>query len=104
MFCEVWIEVVNNGGATHVFHTGQQALVDDTGRRYRPDAFAMAVRRQPEAATMGGHQLLWMQLWFDAPRNAHVMEIRLAGDTDPAAYQSTVPAPQTPGGVPFRLS
>lgn len=100
-FCRVWVEVVNTGAADHEFDTAQQAVVDKAGARYAPDAFAMAVRRQTEKVRIGGHQLLWLELWFDVPTAAAITGVRLAGDDDPPAYQAISPAPRAPGGVLF---
>lgn len=102
-YCSVQTEIRNAGGEAHTFDARQQEIVLADGRRFTPDPSAMAVRRQALQVELGGHQRLWLELWFDLPTGAVAVAVALRGDGDPPAFLATAPARRTPGGVVFGL-
>jgi hypothetical protein len=101
-FCSARLRVDNQDPNFHTFVAAQQRLEGVTGPRARPDAFAMAVRRQHEEVEIGGHDLVEVELWYDVPRDARVTGLRVTGDRDPSGYLSTRPADHAPDGVLIR--
>ncbi|WP_159052406.1 hypothetical protein [Streptomyces longwoodensis] len=101
-FCSARLRVDNQDPNFHTYVTARQRLAGVTGPRARPDAFAMAVRRQHEEVEIGGHDLVEVELWYDVPRDARVTGLRVTGDRDPSGYLSTRPADHAPDGVLIR--
>ena len=76
-----------------------QRLEGVSGRRGRPDTFAMAVRRQSDDVQIGGHDLIEVELWFDVPLGATVTGLRVEGDRDVTGFMSRSIVPHAPNGV-----
>lgn len=98
-FCSARLRVDNHDPEFHTYVARSQRLEGVTGRRGRPDTFAMAVRRQFDGVQIGGHDLLEVELWFDVPLGATVTGLRVVGDRDVDAFRSTSIVPHAPNGV-----
>lgn len=102
-FCAARLRISNPDAEFHTFTGMDQQLEGVSGRRGRPDSFAMAVRRQHDSVEIGGHDLIEVELWYDVPRGAHVTGLRVRGDRDPAGWMATTPAAHAPDGVLIRM-
>ncbi|HEY8984754.1 MAG TPA: hypothetical protein VIU15_34905, partial [Streptomyces sp.] len=98
-FCSARLRVDNPSADFHTYAVKDQRLEGVTGRAARPDSFAMAVRRQHESISIGGHSLVEVELWYDVPLNAKVTGLRVTGDRDPANWMATTPAAHAPDGL-----
>ncbi|MBP5938015.1 hypothetical protein [Streptomyces acidiscabies] len=98
-FCAARLRVDNPSGDFHPYAVKDQRLEGATGRAARPDSFAMAVRRQHESISIGGHSLVEVELWYDVPRDAKITGLRVTGDRDPASWMATTPAAHAPDGL-----
>ncbi|MHC5905516.1 hypothetical protein ACVNF4_16685 [Streptomyces sp. S6] len=98
-FCSARLRVDNPSADFHTYAVRDQRLEGVTGRAARPDSFAMAVRRQHDSISIGGHSLVEVELWYDVPLNAKVTGLRVTGDRDPANWMATTPAAHAPDGL-----
>lgn len=98
-FCAARLRVENRDPNFHTYESRRQRLAGVSGDRARPDAFAMAVRRQSEKVRLGGHTLMEVELWYDVPKDAEVTGLRVSGDNDPSGFMSTKPIGRAPDGV-----
>lgn len=98
-FCSARLRVDNPDPEFHTYVAGSQRLEGVSGRRGRPDTFAMAVRRQSDEVRIGGHDLIEVELWFDVPLGATVAGLRVEGDRDVTGFMSRSIVPHAPNGV-----
>lgn len=98
-FCSARLRVDNHDPEFHTYVAKSQRLEGLSGRRGRPDTFAMAVRRQSDEVKIGGHVLIEVELWFDVPLGATVTGLRVEGDRDVTGFMSRTVVPHAPNGV-----
>lgn len=102
-FCRLGLEATNVDSTFHDLTTARQRLVDAAGHAYGPSDQAMRIERQPDVATVGARDAVALDVWFDVPTTAKIVEARLVGDDDPSGIATTVTTPRTPSGVRVRL-
>ncbi|MEV8631524.1 DUF4352 domain-containing protein [Streptosporangium sp. NPDC051023] len=73
--------VADNPGRTNSrYDAKRQKLLTADGAEYGIDRFAQAIKRQPDTLPLGAEVRIEMDLWFDVPKTAQVIGIRLYGD------------------------
>ncbi|MFF0305804.1 DUF4352 domain-containing protein [Streptosporangium sp. NPDC004379] len=73
--------VAENPGRTNSrFDAKRQRLLTADGAAHTVDAFAQAIKRQPDTLPLGAEVRIEMDLWFDIPKDDRVTGIRLYGD------------------------
>jgi hypothetical protein len=97
-FCRLALAVANHDLEYHTWEASGQTLVDATGKQYPPAGDPMAIKRQPTEVKMGGRLTLWIDCWYDVPRDAKITGVRLRGDRDPSGYYALKPGPFAPAG------
>ncbi|ONH33506.1 hypothetical protein BL253_01575 [Pseudofrankia asymbiotica] len=103
-YCRLGIVVNNVDTAFHDLDTGAQRLVDAAGKSYKPSFDAMRIRRQPDVMTIGAHDAVALDIWFDVPNDAQVVAAQLKGDDDPSGIDPVANTPRPAGGVRVPLS
>lgn len=103
-FCQVRLRVDNHNPDFHEYAYTDQRIAGVPAPNARPDSFAMAVRRQVERIKIGGHAAAVVELWFDIPKAAKPIGLRLSGDNDPSGFRGDGPSLHAPGGVLLRVA
>jgi hypothetical protein len=72
--------VVQNDDRTFLYLTlADIRLVTADGTVHRPDAQAMAIKRQPETVDIGSLDRAEFDLWYDVPTGSRLRALRLTG-------------------------
>ena len=80
--CRVHERVTSRDASYHSFSTSRQRLVLRDGTTVAPSLDAMRIKRQPDAVTVGGHDVVELDVYFEPPPNGAVESLRFYGDTD----------------------
>lgn len=80
--CRVHERVQSTDASYHSFSTSAQRLVLGDGTAVAPSIDAMQIKRQPDAVTVGGHDVVELDVYFEPPPGAAVVALRFYGDTD----------------------
>ncbi|WP_163513419.1 hypothetical protein [Fodinicola acaciae] len=103
-FCRLRLRVDNHDPDFHDYVYANQRLTGVPAANAKPDAFAMAVRRQVDRITIGGHSAVEVELWFDIPKTAKPTGLLVSGDNDPSGFRGDGPSLHKPGGVSLRAT
>lgn len=80
--CRIHERVQSRDAAYHSFSTSRQRLVLRDGTTVAPSIDAMQIKRQPDAVTVGGRDVVELDVYFEPPPNAVIEALRFFGDTD----------------------
>jgi len=80
--CRIRERVESTDAAYHDFSTSKQRLVLADGTTVAPSIDAMLIKRQPDAVTVGGHDVVELDLYFEVPPGGQPRAVRFYGDTD----------------------
>lgn len=80
--CRIRERVASDDAAFHSFDTSRQRLVLSDGTTVAPSVDAMQIKRQPDAVTVGGHDVVELDVYFEPPPGGQVESLRFYGDTD----------------------
>jgi hypothetical protein len=98
-YCQTRLRVVNADPADHTYVARRQLIAGADAAHAKPSAFAMAVRRQLDQVTIGGHDLIEVEVWYDVPKGARVTGLRVGGDRDQTGFLDTSTIPYVRGGA-----
>jgi hypothetical protein len=98
-FCEAKLRVRNTDQDYHDYIAADQRLEGIAEPDDHPDRAAMGVRRQSDKTTLGGSDLIEVELWYDVPVDAKPVGIRIQGDADPAGYMDSSPVQHSADGI-----
>lgn len=80
--CRVHERIESTDASYHDFSTSKQRLVLRDGTAVAPSVDAMRIKRQPDAVTVGGHDVVELDVYFEVPAGNDVEALRFYGDTD----------------------
>jgi len=80
--CRIRERVESTDAAYHDFSTSKQRLVSADGTAVAPSIDAMQIKRQPDAVTVGGHDVVEIDVYFEVPPAQQPRVLRFYGDTD----------------------
>ena len=98
-FCEAKLRVRNTDQDYHDYIAKNQRLEGVADPADRPDGAAMGVRRQSDTMTLGGSDLIEVELWYDVPVGAKPTGLRIQGDADPAGFMDSTPVKHSADGI-----
>lgn len=98
-FCEAKLRVRNTDQDYHDYVAVNQRLEGIAEPDDHPDRAAMGVRRQSDKMTLGGSDLIEVELWYDVPVGAKPRGIRIQGDADPAGFMDSTPVKHSADGI-----
>jgi hypothetical protein len=80
--CRIRERVESTDASYHGFSTSRQRLLLRDGTAVAPSADAMHIKRQPDAVTVGGHDVVELDVYFEPPPGSAPQTLRFYGDTD----------------------
>lgn len=80
--CRIRERVESVDAAYHSFDTSKQRLVLSDGTAVAPSVDAMQIKRQPATVTVGGRDVVELDLYFEPPPGPDVEALRFYGDGD----------------------
>lgn len=92
--CRIHERVQSRDASYHSFRTSAQRLVLRDGTAVAPSVDAMQIKRQPDAVTVGGHDVIELDVYFEPPPGSAPVALRFYGDTD-TGKSVTPPGPRS---------
>jgi hypothetical protein len=80
--CRIRERVQSQDASYHSFSTSRQQLVLRDGTTVAPSLDAMRIKRQPDAVSVGGHDVVELDVYFEPPPGHGLQALRFYGDTD----------------------
>jgi len=80
--CRIHERVQSRDASYHSFSTSRQRLVLGDGTTVAPSIDAMQIKRQPDAVTVGGRDVVELDVYFEPPPGAVIEAVRFYGDAD----------------------
>jgi hypothetical protein len=80
--CRIHERVASRDASYHSFSTSEQRLVLRDGTTVAPSIDAMQIKRQPDVVTVGGHDVVELDVYFEPSPGRAVDALRFYGDTD----------------------
>jgi hypothetical protein len=80
--CRIHERVESRDASYHSFSTSRQRLVLRDGTAVAPSIDAMNIKRQPDVVSVGGHDIVELDVYFEPPPGGGVEALRFFGDTD----------------------
>ncbi len=82
------LSVTNSDSSYHDYLSKDQLLTTASGRSLEPDHDAMLVKRQPDAVSIGAHNEITIELWYDVPIGDTPLSLRVRDSGDGGAGKS----------------
>ncbi|GLW97388.1 DUF4352 domain-containing protein [Microtetraspora sp. NBRC 16547] len=79
-FASARIVVQNVDRTNQKFEAKRQLLVASDGRVFHVDNSTQAIKRQPDEVMIGSFVRMEFDLWFDVPKDAEIVKLRLFGE------------------------
>jgi hypothetical protein len=80
--CRVHERVTSTDASYHSFSTSRQRLILRDGTQVAPSIDAMQIKRQPDSVTVGGRDVVELDVYFEPPPGSAPQTLRFYGDTD----------------------
>ncbi|MDQ1748022.1 MAG: hypothetical protein QOD07_2285 [Frankiaceae bacterium] len=80
--CRVHERVTSTDASYHSFSTSRQRLILADGTQVAPSIDAMEIKRQPDSVTVGGRDVVELDVYFEPPTGSPPQTLRFYGDTD----------------------
>lgn len=80
--CRIHERVQSRDASYHSFATSRQQLVLRDGTTVGPSLDAMRIKRQPDVVSVGGHDVVELDVYFEPPPGHELRALRFYGDTD----------------------
>ncbi|MBV9098517.1 MAG: hypothetical protein JO079_10710 [Frankiaceae bacterium] len=80
--CRVHERVTSRDASYHSFSTARQRLILADGTQVAPSIDAMQIKRQPDVVTVGGRDVIELDVYFEPPPGSPPKTLRFYGDSD----------------------
>jgi len=80
--CRVHERIASRDASYHSFSTARQRLILADGTEVAPSIDAMQIKRQPDIVTVGGRDVIELDVYFEPPSGSAPKTLRFYGDTD----------------------